>query len=112
MKNRIIKFRVWDGIDYMSKPFTLTDIQEGKIQFTSDCIIMQSTGLLDKNGIEGFHKDIVRSGKKLFIIEWQEEEARFWLAPCADNTGSWQFMDMLKSFEIIGNVFENADLLK
>lgn len=41
MENRIVKFRLWDGIDYMSNPFTLQDVQSGKIQFTSDATVLQ-----------------------------------------------------------------------
>lgn len=47
---REIKFRVWDNVDCMSGPITLQDLQDGRIQFTSDCPIMQFTGLHDKNG--------------------------------------------------------------
>lgn len=71
----------------------------------------QFTGLLDKNGKEGYRKDIVRSGKKLFTIEWQIEEARFWLAPAGKNTGNWKFMDELSRMEIIGNIYENENPL-
>ncbi len=58
--NREIKFRVWDNVDYMSTPFTLQDIQSGKIQFTGDVKIMQFTGLLDKNGKEIWEGDILK----------------------------------------------------
>lgn len=70
----------------------------------------QLTGLKDKNGKEGYHKDIVKSGKKLYTIEWQDEEARFWIAP-QNHGGSWKFMDELSRMEIIGNVFEHPHLL-
>lgn len=45
---REIKFRAWDNDDYMSSPFTLQDIQAGRIEWTEDVKIMQYTGLKDK----------------------------------------------------------------
>ncbi|WP_339612100.1 hypothetical protein [uncultured Planktosalinus sp.] len=44
---REIKFRVWDNVDYMSNPFTLQDLQKGKIGFTDECKVMEYTGLKD-----------------------------------------------------------------
>ena len=61
MNQRVIKFRVWDNVDYMSKPFTLYDLMgsQAKIQFTHDCIVMQYTGLNDKEGREIYEGDVV-----------------------------------------------------
>jgi uncharacterized phage protein (TIGR01671 family) len=61
---RVIKFRAWDNVDYMSTPFTLQDIQEGKIQLTKDCIVMQSTGLRDNSEVEIFKGDILEFADK------------------------------------------------
>lgn len=60
MENRILKFRVWDKVDYMSAPFTLQEWQLKTIQFTSDCPVMQFTGLTDKEGIEIYEGDLLR----------------------------------------------------
>ena len=56
-------------------------------------------------------KNHTDSGKKLYIIEWQQEEARYWLAPTGKNTGTWKFMDELNHMEIIGNTTDNQNLM-
>jgi hypothetical protein len=121
LQERELKFRAWDetnkkwayeGFNLFGE-VTIFDLLK-QYQFEEACkslSFQQYTGLNDKNGKEGYHKDIVRSGKKLYSIEWQNEEARFWLAPYGNNTGTWQFMDMLKSFEIIGNIYETTSLI-
>lgn len=63
MKNSEIKFRVF-GSEYMSNPFTLFDVQEGKIQFASTAAVMQYTGLKDKNDKEIYDFDILKVGVK------------------------------------------------
>ncbi len=85
--------------------------QDNDYAIVDEGSVGQYTGLTDKKGVEGYHKDIVTSGEKLFTIEWQEEEARFLLLPAGNNTGYWRFMDMLNSMEIIGNIYENPELL-
>ena len=77
MKQREIKFRVWDNVDYMSTPFTLHDLQMRKVMFTQDCILMQFTGLLDKNGKEIYEGDVVITKG----IDYNSDEYKKW----ADN---------------------------
>jgi uncharacterized protein (DUF1684 family) len=118
--NREIKFRVFDKGDRRMK---YADIEyfDDMIGFrfehryfeqddNSDIVLMQYTGLQDKSGQECYHKDILRSGKKLFIVEWQNEEARFLLLPTGSNTDTWKFMDEIDHMEIIGNIYETPTL--
>ena len=65
MNNREIKFRIWDNVDYMTSPFTLYDIQSGRIKFTKNGLtIMQFTGLHDKSGVEIYEGDLINYAKK------------------------------------------------
>jgi len=101
---REIKFRVWDNVDYMSTPFTLKDIQEVKIQFTSDCQVMQFTGLYDKNNTPIYEGDIdsISGG----TVEFNVDTCCYVLR--RPNT-TFIRLDVRKdNIEIIGNIYENS----
>lgn len=51
-------YKIWDGEDYVSKPFTLMDLQTGKIQFTSDCVLLPCIGIKDCKGNSVYAGDI------------------------------------------------------
>lgn len=110
---REIKFRAWDGVDFMTSPFTLQDIQNRIVQFTTDVPIMQYTGLHDKNGKEIYEGDIVKTGTdKLMVISWSKKHASFVI----DRDG-WAFVHYFgEAFdsddcEVIGNIYQNPELI-
>lgn len=130
MEKREIKFRAWDNVDYMSNPFTLSDLQLGKVQFTDDCIIMQFTGLKDKNGKDVFEGD---------IISYKEHNNYLLQSLIAEVVNVRQYScfgyryfvnelfglnttyfcehdelerDFLSHCEVIGNIFQSPELLK
>ena len=96
------------------------------IPFDNNIKLMQSTGLKDKNGIEIFEGDIVKTYKlnanKHFeditrehdefigVITWDENCLKY----CIQKNNT-EYEDMLKPFEryyeVIGNIYENGDLL-
>ncbi|KKN72871.1 hypothetical protein LCGC14_0405750 [marine sediment metagenome] len=70
------------------------------------------TGLKDKNGKEAYQKDIVRRLDILYIIEWHDNLAGWYLKPIH---GGWHGItkaDMALMCEVIGNIYENKELLK
>ena len=121
------KFRVWDktkeimvyfdGIFYNKKPYT-----EGSSFPQYDSCphyhklsdLMQSTGLKDKNSKLIYEGDIVKifhvsgtmQGKYFFdVIEWNDLRCRF-------ETKNYGIIDDDDIYEVIGNIYENPELLK
>lgn len=113
MRNLI--FRVWDNVDFMSSNFTLQDLQDKKIQFTEECIIMQATGLKDKNNIEILEGDILTHNKNTFFVRMSKNQHVLLLRDTNKISKSWRDLiwcaNVCKYIEIIGNIYENPELL-
>ena len=70
------------------------------------------TGLKDKNGKEGYHKDIVERSDKLYVLEWHDNLAGWFLNPLH---GGWHGVtdsDFALMCEVVGNVYENPELME
>lgn len=138
---REIKFRAWDSSEkqmyqpdfFDGKPYAIT--AKGKVisifpdcweetSYTSvreltDFILMQYTGLKDKNGKEIYEGDILEARGAFTLIEpavlevKPDEDGGF--LPMSDMWASGgQIVPMYASqtFEVIGNIYENPELLK
>ena len=121
---REIKFRAWHKetkkmIDLKKiTPLALRDNIDGIfLPFKDGIILVQFTGLLDKNGKEIYEGDIVRYNKT-------NEKTTTTVAEVFWNTlgmGGWWLVDLpdryhsggmhIDSIEVIGNIHENPELL-
>ena len=65
--------------------------------------LMQFTGLKDSAGKEIYEGDILNSGGWINQVEWCEDHSQWW---CGDHV-----LTELRNLEIIGNIYQNPELL-
>lgn len=127
---REIKFRAWhpEWSEMIIADFTPTfdkrsffafEFGVGFSHYPQDdrWVLMQFTGLKDKNGKEIYEGDLIRLTDK-FTYDVRFEDAKFVCYHVNNDWGRWgdlkrlsnaDFLDM--HYEIIGNIYENPDLL-
>lgn len=75
----------------------------------------QYTGLKDKNGIEIYNKDIIKDGSRLWIVEISSLYGVI-LRLLKDKKITKPYVKfekhLIDDFEVIGNIYENEELLK
>lgn len=95
----------------------ITDLKEGCYE------LMQFTGLHDRNGKEIYEGDILQNTKhsnQLVEVYWQgctTNNAHWikwggWAFRKVQNDGNFTFAVYDNEIEVIGNIYENPDLLK
>ena len=78
--------------------------------------LMQSTGLKDKNGKEIFEGDVVDYKGRKAIIKWHGSYASFiyrFVDELQERASDWDPLFLAcYHFEVIGNIYENPELLE
>ena len=133
--SREIKYRAWlkeekkmvnvETIDFSEKSIQYLEKNEIidayllRTKFLEDVEIMQYTGLEDKNGIEIYEGDILkykylydRRFKYLSLVKFIETEASFGIKDRYENEIPLYRIAANNYFEVIGNIYENEELLK
>lgn len=120
----IPKFRAWSKKFKRMYEVTLIDYENGDVGLKDDhggvaigdikqLILMQSTGMFDKNGVEIFEGDIVKIKRLIgsrFLVERHKKTTQFIL-----RANFW--MEYFGTFgqdelEVVGNIYENPELLE
>ena len=86
----------------------------GQMQELEGVVIMQSTGLKDKNGVEIFEGDILfhkLQGKCVVYYPFNESTASFGLKRVVNGFKN-TLQDADRLYEVIGNIHENPELLE
>lgn len=115
--SREIKFRTWDKDHSNMLPVTTIQRIAEWGGILNDLIFMQYTGLKDKNGTEIYEGDILASTPNTYYepreIVWFEHEARFGIRADEDEDHTMLNAYYAKTeYEVIGNIYENPELLK
>jgi uncharacterized phage protein (TIGR01671 family) len=128
MNNRKLKFRVWDKLEkrfiYPDKGYQghyVLDLN-GRFQNLQngsggdECVVQQFIELYDKNKKPIYEGDRVRfgyTGNHDFYGEviWLEDRASFGVKTGNAFETFEDLMDYMEFFEVVGNIFENSELL-
>lgn len=127
----IPKFRAWDKThkkmgfidahmtDGIFQSVKIFDEDDDDWQESENFILMQSTGLFDKNGVEIFEGDVVVTNN------WQRQVVTFGTQEIEEDFGSIRIYRgfnlylgggypnaVMSTFEVIGNIYENPELME
>lgn len=125
---REIKFRVWDketknicevrNIDFISEMVQIKYQANYGVRELENVILMQFTGLQDENGVDIYEGDILIyqhmfvDKKSVSEVIWNEKYSGF-ASYVEDDERRYILEKELKNqFEVIGNIYENPELLE
>lgn len=81
-------------------------------QFIYDMVPLQYTGLKDKHEQEIYEGDVVCFGERRnFQVAWADKYGAWYIVPCGNYENDSPLGKFEKAAEVIGNIYENPELL-
>ena len=120
---REIKFRLWsNSLKIMFSPnseighlWSIKEAPNGNIKVDDGDVLMQFTGLKDKNGVEIYEGDIVRiiEAQRNYVVKFHNGCFKLFHYNQRLNDNLWctieRLFDLFWSAEIIGNIYETKN---
>lgn len=125
--NREFKFRVWNKrtnqwvhgpgyeVNLFGEMILLGGFMMGiSLDDLNHCVVLQYTGVKDKNNKEVYEGDIIQCIDLNYLIEWNDYQGK-WVARCPyyrqyHHPTLEHFLE-IKSCIVIGNIMENPELI-
>ena len=97
-----------------------SNLKKHNIEIEDEFILSQFTGLHDKNGKEIYEGDLIKWADSYMEVIFKQEACQYWLICKSDGIGRYKELEATfsdgtiftnDSLEVIGNVFENPEIL-
>ena len=123
----IPKYRAWDKthkklglidavmVDGLFQSVKIFDEDGDDWQESENFILMQSTGLKDKNGTEIFEGDVLKNNdypNQTFICKHSRLQASFQAESLNGLLTSSLWKDEERDWQVLGNIYENPELME